>query len=150
MKNEKMKSLIIDINLLIYIHDVVYLREKNHNFKDSNTYKELHEPNIFTIYKYLKQTRLTIFSFTIIILFMKRINFQSILNKYGLVSIISIIYGILYVWCKNDFKKLKYQLKAKKAVQYALASYNYEEFVLFLDRYLSEESTKSYFINSLS
>lgn len=150
MKNEKMKSLISDLNVLIYIHDVVYLRGKNQNFKYSNTYKELHESNILSTYKYLKQTRLTIFSFIIIILLMKEIYFQSMILKYGLISIVSIIYGVIFVWCKRDFKLLKYQLKAKKAVQYALVNYNYEEFVLFLDRYLSEESTKRYFINSLS
>lgn len=150
MKYKKMKSLIPDMNVLIYIHDVIFLREKNQNFRFSNTYKELHECTMLTICKYLKQTRLTLFSFIIMILFLKNFHVQSLVLKYSIITIISIIYGVLFVWCKRDFKLLTYQLRAKKAVQYALQHYSYEEFVLFLDRYLSEESTRRYFINSLS
>lgn len=145
MSNQKMKSLIMDMNLLIYIHDVLFLYENTNHFKLSSTYKELYENNIWTIYKYLKQTRFILFSFYVVILGLRKIDFSSELIKYSIISIIAVIFGILFVSTKTDFENLSYQLKAKKAVHYALSNYSYQQYLYFLDNYLSEASTKNYY-----
>ncbi|NLG82673.1 MAG: hypothetical protein GX490_09200 [Bacilli bacterium] len=144
MKYAEMKALITDINVLLFIHDIMYLQEKEETFSSSNTYKELHEPNIITIIKYLKNVILVTLGFICILILIKHVTFSSSYIKYTTVLILSIIFGILFVRSKTDFVLLGYQLKAKKAVQFALANYNYQEFVIFLDCYLSEESTKNY------
>jgi len=144
MKYAEMKALITDINVLLFIHDIMYLQEKEETFSSSNTYKELHEPNIITIIKYLKNVILVTLGFICFLILIKHVTFSSSYIKYTTVLILSIIFGILFVRSKTDFVLLGYQLKAKKAVQFALANYNYQEFVIFLDCYLSEESTKNY------
>ncbi len=146
MINKNMKSLIMDMNVLIYIYDIISIRENNEDFIYSNTYKELHENDFITMVKYLKRTRFIVLSFIAVIYFLKKIIFQSSIIQYGVISIISIIFGILFIKCNQEFKLLHYQLKAKKAVQYALVHYNYREFVFFIDNYLSEESTKNHFL----
>ncbi len=144
MSNKKLKSLIFDRNVLIYIHDIMYLKAHHNEFKTSNTYKGITEHDIITIFRYLRQTRYTFFSFIITLLIMKRIQFNLYVIKYGTVLITSFIFGVLFVWCREDFKKLNYLLKAKKAVRYVLKNYNYQEYLYFLDNYLSEESTKKH------
>ncbi len=141
---DRMKSLIFDMNVLIYIHDIMFLKENSSEFKYSNTYKELHECNLLTVIKYLKDTLYTLASFIIILIILKNTVFSNLIISYGTILMISIAYGILFVRSFEDILVLKYQLKAKKAVQYALANFSYKEFVLFLDSYLSEVSTKNY------
>ena len=144
MIKEKMKSLIMDINLLVYIHDVIYLRDSNSRFNTTSTYKELHESSLMTIYKYLRLTRITLISFIITLIILRNIVFSSLTVMYGVFIFISIVFGILFVFAIEEFKSVIYQLKAKKAVQYALANFSYDEFKYFLDSYLSEQSTKNY------
>jgi|SRR5690554_2380057 len=144
MIKEKMKSLIMDMNLLIYIHDVIFLRDSNEEFITTSTYKELYESSILTAFKYLRLTKITIISFIISLMILRKISFNSLTIMYGIIFLVSVIFGILFVLTKEEFKLLTYQLKAKKAVQYALAHFNYEEFMYFLDSYLSEQSTKNY------
>ncbi len=144
MKDIEMKALISDFNVLIYIHDLISLSEKVADFKYTDTYKQLYESNLITIYKYLIRTRYTILAFSIIVMFLKYLNLSSVFLRYMIISFVSIIFGIIFIWCKEDIIQLKYQLKAKKAVQFALNNYSYDEYVLFLDSYLSEASTKNY------
>lgn len=146
MKDVKMKGLISDVNVLVYIHDLISLSEKVTDFKNTDIYKQLHERNLITIYKYLHRTRFTLAAFTIVILFLRNINISSNFLRYTIISIVSIIFGTIFIWCKEDIVQLKYQLKAKKAVQFALNNYSYDEYVLFLDSYLSEVSTKNYLL----
>lgn len=145
MIQEKMKSLILDLNMLIYIHDIIYLRDSNKYFKYSSTYKELHESTILTSIKYLRILRYTLISFIISLMVLRKIEFSLPIVMYAVVLFVSIIFGILFVLSKKEIESLVYQIKAKKAVQYALANFNYEEYKFFLDNYLSEESTKNYY-----
>ena len=144
MVNKKMKSLITDLDLLIYIHDVIFLAENNKNFFLSKSYGELYENGFITAYRYLKWAGCILVSFILLLLSFKKLVISSLIFKYGAIIIISVIYGVMFVKARDDLKKLKYQLHAKKAVQYALANYNYQEYMFFLDSYLSEHSTKNY------
>jgi len=144
MKYAEMKALITDIYVLMFIHDIMYLQENEASFRTSNTLKELYEPHIITIIKFLKNFILVLLGFICILILVKHVSFSIISIKYFTILILSIVFGILFVRCKTDIALLKYQLKTKKAVQFALANYSYQEFVIFLDLYLSEESTKNY------
>ncbi|MDF2700283.1 MAG: hypothetical protein K0Q49_1841 [Haloplasmataceae bacterium] len=147
MKNidEKMKQLVTDYNILSYLHDLLSYSKKHEEFYTSETYIELHENDHITIFKYLKRMIITLVSFIFIICLIRSyLNIIPISIMYILIIIVSLIYGKLIVLSKNDIKDLSYQLKAKKAAQFALENYNYEQFLFFLDKYLSELSSKSY------
>jgi hypothetical protein len=50
----------------------------------------------------------------------------------------------LIIAFKENVMDYVYQLKLKKASQYAMENFTYDEYVIFLDQYLSEISTANY------
>lgn len=149
MKDFELKALISDIDMLVVIYDFIFFKEKDKKFIDSKTYKEINESKFYTIIKYMLFPIIIIIGFlTTILLFKlsKAYNNMFVFNKFFLL-IVSIIYGVLFVYSKDKIKDLFYQLKFKRAVQFAFKYYNYDQYVLFLDKYLSEVSSCSNFKN---
>ncbi|HEY8365455.1 MAG TPA: hypothetical protein VIK84_07755 [Haloplasmataceae bacterium] len=146
MIDKKMKSMIIDIDLLIYIHDVIFLRDSSvDEFPYTKIYKEIYESDFITIIKYLKYACIKIIAFLLTIYVFRNGYYYTNTAKYLVMVIIAIIFGVLFVRVKDNLIYLSYQLRAKKAVQFALEHYHYPEFLYFLDNYMSEQSTKNYF-----
>ena len=130
--------------MLVFIHDIIYSKEQDRAFIYSNTYKELHEEHHVTVFKYLKISILVGASFVVAVNFLKSVPNQARWFEMFFYLVISCIFGFLFLKCWGDFKELHYQIKAKKAVQFALQNYSYQQYVLFLDQYLSECSSASY------
>lgn len=146
MNDQKMKKLIKDQQALVFVHDILSIREKKEDFYDLNLIQSLYEHHALTIAKSLKRTFKVLLTFVIIIMILKNSSLLTyqLFTQYAIMGIISIFYGILLVSCKEEIYILGYQLSLKKACVYALEHYTYDEYVVFLDKYLSEKSTTDY------
>lgn len=144
MKDFVMKELIIDNHMLAYLHDVLSLREKDDSFYQSELYHILSERTLTTFILGLRKSFWSLSSF-FFVLFLLQSFHRSIYGLVWLALLISIVYATLFMICKTEIKDLIYQLRLKKAVQFALDNYNYQEYVIFLDNYLSEQSSRNYF-----
>ena len=141
-----MSKLIVDNNMLAYLHDLLSLRVKNEQFYVLDVYEVLSEKGLTTLLLGLRKTFLIVTTFFFILRGFQ--NFGPGSNNIiltGLMVLVSIIYGTLFLISKNEVSQLVYQFKLKKASIYALQTYNYESFVIFLDKYLSEQSTEKYY-----
>jgi len=147
MKDLKLKKMIKDVNMLVALHDYLSIYDKKTSFKYSDTFDEIMENHLITGVKYLKSTVLIFLSFGMMIQALIKLNVHIMPFgvKWGIILVLSVIYGVLFVKCKDHFRDLCYQLRFKKACQYVFLNYSYEEYVLFLDKYLSECSTKNYY-----
>jgi hypothetical protein len=144
MKDQTMKNLIVDNNMLVYLHDLLSYRENCESFYQLDVYETLNERHLTTVVLGLRKTTFTAISFFITIQILKSLTLNPILLL--MVSLfVSIFYGIMVIASKKELKDLSYQFQLKKAAQFALENYCYDEYVVFLDKYLSEQSTRLYF-----
>jgi hypothetical protein len=143
MKDQTMQSLIIDNNMLVYLHDLLSFRENCESFYDLDVYETLNERNLTTVILGIRKTMFTTISFIVTIELLKASSMNSLMMIL-IMLMSSIFFGVLSIKCKKEINELVYQFQLKKAAQYALENYNYDEYVVFLDKYLSEQSTRLY------
>lgn len=146
MKLRKMSQLIVDHVMLVYLHDLLSLREKDNHFYNSDVYHVLSEPPLATVILGLRKSIMSIIGLIALIVFLKR-SYLSMSLIWQLVGLITffLFYWVIIFLVVREIKEIRYQFQLKRAARYALDHFNYYEFVIFLDQYLSVKSSKVYF-----
>lgn len=151
MKKSEMSKLIVDHVMLVYLHDLLSLREKDDFFYDRDVYHVLMEPHLATVILGFQKSILSTISFIALVSFIK-MSYLSLPLFWQIVSIVLILmhYGVTFFFFQRERKEVQYQFQLKKAAHFALEHFNYDEFVIFIDQYLSVKSSSVYYEGKVS
>ena len=146
MKRVKMSQLIVDHVMLVYLHDLLSLREKDEHFYQSDVYRVLTEPALVTVVLGLRKSMMLSFGLLSYIFFLKWA-YRSMGWTWQWIGIglFVLLYWVVFTFIRHEVKEMQYQFQLKRAAKYALEHFDYKEFVIFLDQYLSVKSSKVYF-----